>query len=54
MWEAIWLLLSTVPTLLVIFLNANTTAIMTSGDRIIANSRFIAGHMRRIYGVPVK
>ena len=26
---------------------------MTSGDRIIANSRFIAGHMRQIYGVPV-
>ena len=27
--------------------------IMTSGNIIIANSRFIAGHMRRIYGVPI-
>ena len=26
---------------------------MTSGNIIIANSRFIAGHMRRIYGVPI-
>jgi len=35
------------------FLKRRYNAIMTSGDRIIANSRFIAGHMRRIYGVPV-
>jgi glycosyltransferase involved in cell wall biosynthesis len=35
------------------FFKRKYNAIMTSGDRIIANSRFIAGHMRRIYGVPV-
>ncbi len=35
------------------FLKRKYNSIMTSGDRIIANSRFIAGHMRRIYGVPV-
>ena len=35
------------------FLKRKYNAIMTSGDLIIANSRFIAGHMRRIYGVPV-
>lgn len=35
------------------FLKRRYNAIMTSGDKIIANSRFIAGHMRRIYGVPV-
>ncbi len=35
------------------FLKRRYNAIMTSGQLIIANSRFIAGHMRRIYGVPV-
>lgn len=35
------------------FLKRRYNAIMTSGDKIIANSRFIAGHMRQIYGVPV-
>ena len=35
------------------FFKRKYNSIMTSGDRIIANSRFIAGHMRRFYGVPV-
>ena len=35
------------------FLKRKYNAIMTSGNIIIANSRFIAGHMRRIYGVPI-
>ena len=35
------------------FLKRKYNAIMTSGNIVIANSRFIAGHMRRIYGVPI-
>lgn len=35
------------------FLKRKYNAIMISGVRIIANSHFIAGHMRRIYGVPI-
>jgi glycosyltransferase involved in cell wall biosynthesis len=35
------------------FIKRKYNAIMTSGDRVIANSRFIAGHMRQFYGVPV-
>jgi glycosyltransferase involved in cell wall biosynthesis len=34
------------------FLKRHYNAIMTRGERVIAISAFIAGHLRRIYGVP--
>ncbi len=34
------------------FLKRRYNSIMTRGDKVIAISAFIAGHMRRIYGVP--
>lgn len=36
------------------FLKRKYNAIMTSGERVIAISEFIAGHIRRHYGVPVE
>jgi len=34
------------------FLKRKYNSVMTSGDRVIAPSGFIAGHIRKIYGVP--
>ena len=36
------------------FLKRKYNSVMTLGDRVIAPSGFIAGHIRRIYGVPNK
>jgi len=36
------------------FLKRKYNSVMTKGDRVIAISGFIAGHIRRIYGVPTK
>ncbi len=36
------------------WLRRHYNAVMVKGERVIAISQFIAGHMRRVYGVPVR